>query len=86
MELYGAGKKGRGFVPSQRRRMLELILSQALRKEHRAVGLSLSEASDHELLLINGTKTIAVFNATRATMEEIYKVADKYVARSESRA
>jgi hypothetical protein len=42
--------------------MLEAILSQALRKEHRAAGLYLDEEDDHLLHLKYGTKRLATFS------------------------
>lgn len=61
--------------------MLQQILSQALRKEHREAGLFLDEEDDHFLYLkcraCKG-KRVAAFNSRAATIESILDAADKH--------
>lgn len=54
------------------------ILTAVLKEEHRRQGLYLEE-DDHLVYLKRGQQTLARFNATRVTVEEIQKEADKYM-------
>ena len=55
------------------------ILTAALKPQHKENHLYLEE-DVHFLYLKHGTKTIATWNATRVTVDEIWKEADAFVA------
>jgi len=70
--------------------MLQQILSQALNKQQRAAGLAIRE-DDHNLYIIdtiirlpvmpgyNLDKVVAIFSATKATIQAIQASAENYL-------
>ena len=54
------------------------ILTVVLKEEHRRQGLYLTE-DVHTVYLKRGQQTLARFNASHATIEEIQKEADKHL-------
>lgn len=63
--------------------MLEALLKQILKPEHRAAGMELSEEDDHCVHLFQHGKRIATFSATSATIEKIWEEADKHLRLAE---
>lgn len=59
--------------------MLQQVLSQALRKEHREAGLYLDEEDDHFLYLKRDGKRLAAFHAPTVTVVAILNEADKHL-------